>query len=99
MEAKAEKDEEAAREFEKFKMMQEHETELAQIEADKIKSKYASLASAKAAEASAKARRKRGGLFGSIGDAISGTFDRVFKVADIAGTLATEKLGLQEYVE
>ena len=99
LEAKAEKDEEAAREFEKFKMMQEHETELAQIEADKIKSKYASLASAKAAEASAKARRKRGGLFGSIGDAISGTFDRVFKVADIAGTLATEKLGLQEYVE
>jgi hypothetical protein len=99
LEAKAEKDEEAAREFEKFKMMQEHETELAQIEADKIKSKYASLASAKAAEAKAKASQKRGGLFGSIGDAISGTFDRVFKVADVAGALATDKLGLQDYVE
>lgn len=99
LEAKAEKDEQAAREFEKFKMMQDHETELAQIEADKIKSKYASLASAKAAEAKAKASQKRGGLFGSIGDAISGTFDRVFKVADVAGALATDKLGLQDYVE
>ena len=99
LEAKAERDEQAAREFEKFKMMQDHETELAQIEADKIKSKYASLASAKAAEAKAKASQKRGGLFGSIGDAISGTFDRVFKVADVAGALATDKLGLQNYVE
>lgn len=99
LEAKAESDEQAAREFEKFKMMQDHETELAKIEADKIKSKYASLASAKAAEAKAKASQKRGGLFGSIGDAISGTFDRVFKVADVAGALATDKLGLQDYVE
>ena len=99
LEAKAERDEQAAREFEKFKMMQDHETELAQIEADKIKSKYASLASAKAAEAKAKASQKRGGLFGSIGDAISGTFDRVFKVADVAGALATDKLGLEDYLE
>lgn len=99
LEAKAERDEQAAREFEKFKMMQDHETELAEIEADKIKSKYASLASAKAAEAKAKASQKRGGLFGSMGDAISGTFDRVFKVADVAGALATDKLGLGEYVE
>ncbi len=99
LEAKAERDEQAAREFEKFKMMKEHETELAQIEADKIKSKYASLASAKAAEAKAKASQKRGGLFGSIGDAISGTFDRVFKVADVAGALVTDKLGLEDYVE
>ena len=99
LEAKAERDERAAQELEKFKMMQDHETELAEIEADKIKSKYASLASAKAAEAKAKTSQKRGGLFGSIGDAISGTFDRVFKVADVAGALATDKLGLQEYVE
>lgn len=99
LEAKAERDERAAQELEKFKMMQDHETELAEIEADKIKSKYASLASAKAAAAKAAASRKSGGLFGSIGDAISGTFDRVFKVADVAGALATDKLGLQEYVE
>ena len=99
LEAKAERDEQAAREFEKFKMMQDHETELAEIEADKIKSKYASLASAKAAAAKAAASKKSGGLFGSIGDAISGTFDRVFKVADVAGALVTDKIGLQEYVE
>ena len=76
-------------------MMQEHETELAEIEADKIKSKYASMASAKAAAAKAKSS----GLFGSIGNAISGTFDRIFKVADVAGALITDKCGLQEYVE
>ena len=99
LEAKAERDEQAARELEKFKMMQEHEKDLAEIEADKIKSKYESMASAKAAEASAKASRRSGGLFGSIGDAISGTFDRVFKVADVAGALVTDKLGLEDYVE
>lgn len=43
--------------------------------------------------------QQRGGLFGPIGDAISGTFDRVFKVADVAGALTTDKLGLQDYVE
>lgn len=95
LEAKAERDEQAAREFEKFKMMQEHETELAEIEADKIKSKYSSMAAAKAAAAKAKGH----GIFGAIGDAISGTFDRVFKVADVAGALITDKMGLQQYNE
>ena len=95
LEAKAERDERAAREFERFKMSLEHETELAEIEADKIRSKYASMASAKAAEAKA----KRSGLFGSIGYAISGTFDRIFKVADVAGALITDKCGLQDYTE
>lgn len=93
LEAKAERDEQAARELEKFKMMQEHETELAEIEADKIKSKYTSLAAAKAAKS------KSHGFFGAIGDAISGTFDRVFEVADVAGALITDKLGLQQYNE
>ena len=95
LEAEAKRDAQAAREFEKFKMMQEHETELAEIEADKIKSKYASMASAKAAAAKAKSS----GLFGSIGDAISGTFDRIFKVADVAGALIPDKMGLQQYSE
>ena len=95
LEAKAERDERAAQELEKFKMMQEHETELAEIEADKIKSKYSSMAAAKAAAAKAKGH----GLFGAIGDAISGTFDRVFKVADVAGALITDKMGLQKYNE
>lgn len=95
LEAKAERDERATQEFEKFKMMQEHETELAEIEADKIKSKYSSMAAAKAAAAKAKGH----GIFGAIGDAISGTFDRVFKVADVAGALITDKMGLQQYNE
>ena len=95
LEAKAERDERAAQELEKFKMMQEHEAELAQIEADKIKSKYSSMAAAKAAAAKAKGH----GLCGAIGDAISGTFDRVFKVADVAGALITDKMGLQKYNE
>ena len=99
LEAKAERDAKAARELEKFKMMQEHEKELSEIEAEKIKSKYASLAAAKEATAKAKYSHRSGGVFGSVGDAISGTFDRVFKVADVAGALATDKLGLQEYVE
>lgn len=92
LEAKAERDEQAARELEKLKMLYEHESELATIEADKIKSKYQSIASAKAAAAS----KKSGGLFGSIGDAISGTFDRVFKVADTVGGFLSDKLGLGE---
>lgn len=97
LEAKAERDEQAARELDKLKMLYEHESELATIEADKIKAKYESMASAKAAEAQAKASRRSGGLFGSIGDAISGTFDRVFKVADTVGGFLNDKLDLGEY--
>lgn len=70
LEAKAERDEQAARDLEKFKMMQEHEKELAEIEADKIKVKYESLASAKAAEAS-----KNKGFWGGLGDRILGGLD------------------------
>ena len=94
LEAKAERDEQAARELEKLKMLYEHESELATIEADKIKSKYQSMASAKAAQAQANSRPQ--GLFGSLGYAISGTFDRIFKVADTAGSFLSEKLGIGE---
>ena len=88
LEAKAERDEQAARELEKFKMMQEHEKELAEIEASKIKAKYQSMASAKAAQA------RPQGLFGSLGYAISGTFDRIFKASDTVGSFLSEKLGI-----
>lgn len=94
LEAKAERDEQAARELEKLKMLYEHESELATIEADKIKSKYQSMASAKALQAQASSRPQ--GLFGSLGHAISGTFDRIFKVADTAGSFLSEKLGIDE---
>ena len=90
LEAKAERDEQAARDLEKFKMMQEHAKELAQIEADKIKSKYQSMASAKAAQA------RPQGLFGSLGYAISGTFDRIFKASDTVGSFLSEALDLDE---
>lgn len=94
LEAKAERDEQAARELERFKLMQEHETELAEIEADKMKTKYK--AQAAAAKANSSSNR---GLFGSLGYAIGGTFERIFKVADVAGAALTDKLELGKYKE
>lgn len=94
LEAKAERDEQAARELERFRLMQEHETELAEIEADKMKTKY----KAQAAAAKANSSNNRG-LFGSLGYAIGGTFERVFKVADVAGAALTDKLELGKYKE
>lgn len=87
LEAKAERDEQAARELEKLIMLYEHEEALADIEASKIRAKY----EAQAAAASAKQRPT--GLLGSLGYAISGTFDRIFSVADNIGSHAAEALG------
>lgn len=92
LEAKAERDERAAQELQKVQMLYDHEEELATIEADKIKSKFQSMAAAKA-------RSGNRGLFGSIGYAISGVAERVFKVADVAGAVLTDKMGLQDYVD
>ncbi len=94
LEAKAERDEQAARELERFRLMQEHETELAEIEADKMKTKY----KAQAAAAKANSSNNRG-LFGSLGYAIGGSFERIFKVADVAGAALTDKLELGKYKE
>lgn len=90
LEAKAERDEQAARELEKVKMLYDHEEELANIEADKVKAKYQAMAAAKA--------NKSKGIFGALGDAISGVSERVFSVADVAGAALTDKLGLGDYV-
>lgn len=95
LEAKAERDEQAARDLERFKLMQEHETELAEIEADKIKMKY----KAQAAAAKANNSGSNRGLFGSLGYAIGGTFERIFKVADVAGAALTDKMELGKYKE
>lgn len=95
LEAKAERDEQAARELERLKLMQEHETELAEIEADKVKTKY----KAQAAAAKANSGGSNRGLFGSLGYAIGGTFERIFKVADVAGAALTDNLGLGKYTE
>lgn len=94
LEAKAEKDEEAAREFEKFKMMQEHETELAQIEADKMKAKYQAQAAAKAAEA-----KSSKGFWGKLGERIIGVTDRAIKGIDVMDEIINDKFGIQDYVK
>ena len=92
LEAKAERDEQAARELQKLEMLYTHEEELADIEASKFKAKY----EAQAAAAAAKSNSRPTGILGSIGYAISGTFDRIFKVADTAGGLISKKMGLEE---
>ena len=93
-EAKAEKDEEAAREFEKFKMMQDHETELAEIEADKMKAKYQAQAAAKAAEA-----KSSKGFWGKLGERIIGVTDRAIKGIDVMDEIINDKFGIQDYVK
>ncbi len=95
LEARAEREQQAARELEKFKMMQDHETELSEIEADKIKMKY----KANAAAAKANNSGSNRGLFGSLGYAIGGTFERIFKVTDVAGATLTDKMDLKKYKE
>ncbi len=94
LEAKAERDEQAAREFEKFKMMQDHETELAQIECDKMKAKYQAQAAAKAAEA-----KGSKGFWGKLGDRIIGVTDRAIKGLDVMDEVINEKFGMQDYVK
>ncbi len=94
LEAKAERDERTAQELERFKLMQEHETELAGIEADKMKMKFKAQAAASKANGSSNR-----GLFGSLGYAIGGTFERIFKVADVAGAALTDKMELGKYKE
>lgn len=94
LEAKAERDEQAAREFEKFKMMQDHEAELAQIECDKMKAKYQAQAAAKAAEA-----KGSKGFWGKLGDRIIGVTDRAIKGIDIMDEVINEKFGMQDYVK
>lgn len=71
LEAKAERDEQAARELEKLKMLYDHEEELADREVDKVR--YQSEAQA----AAAAARNRPRGLFGSIGYAITSVTDAV----------------------
>ena len=85
LEAKAERDEQAARELEKLMMLYEHEESLADIEASKVRAKYEAAAAAASAKAAARASSRPTGLFGALGYAITGTFDRVFDVADFVG--------------
>lgn len=72
LEAKAERDEQAARELQKLQMLYEHEEELAQKEVDKIEAKYSNMATAAAN------RSQPRGLFGALGYAITRTTDAIF---------------------
>lgn len=73
LEAKAERDEQAARELQKLQMQYENQQALAEIEADKIRAQYEAQAAAAAA-----ANRPRG-LLGSIGYAITSVTDAILK--------------------
>ena len=84
LEAKAERDEAAARELEKIKMLYDNQKDLAEIEADKVKSRYA----AQAAAAQVQARPR--GLFGALGYAVYGVADRVFRATDAIGGMLKE---------
>lgn len=77
LEAKAERDEQAARELEKLKMRYKHEEQLAQTEADKIKCKYESKANAIAMEKAMRyeSDQKNKGFWGKLGDRILGGID------------------------
>lgn len=78
LEAKAERDEEAARELEKLRLGQEHEKELAEIEADKIKTKYEAKANAAAMEREMRRESdNKKGFWGSLGSRIIGGIDWV----------------------
>lgn len=89
LEEKAERDENAERELMKLNMKYEHEAELCELEVRKVTAKYTCEEAARKAEANArvaqariKAENKRNTLFGSIGYAISGTFERAFRAVD-----------------
>jgi len=69
LEAKAERDEQAARELEKLKLLYDHETDLAQKEVDKV------MYQARAQASAASARSKPTGFFGSLGYAITSFTD------------------------
>ena len=72
LEARAEREAAAQRAWELEKAKMDHETELAQIEADKFVAKYQAQASAEAAKA-----QNRKGFWGSLGDRILGGIDAV----------------------
>lgn len=72
LEAKAERDEQAASELEKLKMQYENKEALAQIEAEKYK------AQVEAKAAAAASRNRPRGLFGALGYAVTEFTDAIF---------------------
>ena len=79
LEARAERDAAAQREWDMEKAKMDHETELVQIEADKMKCKYQSQANAVAMEKAMRAESdaKHKSFWGKLGDRIIGGIDFV----------------------
>ena len=86
LEARAERDAAAQREWDMEKAKMDHETELVQIEADKMKCKYESQANAVAMEKAMRAESdaKHKSFWGKLGDRIIGGIDFVGdKIGDL----------------
>lgn len=78
LEAKAERDSIAAREFRALKLKYEQEEKLVQIEADKLKCKYESKANAVAMERAMRHESdSKKGFWGSLGDRVLGGIDAI----------------------
>lgn len=78
LEAKAERDSIAAREYRDLKLKYEQEEKLVQIEADKIKCKYESKANAVAMERAMRHESdSKKGFWGSLGDRVLGGIDAI----------------------
>lgn len=80
-EAKCEKRAKAEMEYEKYKLQLQHAKELEEINADRLKAKYEAEASIRAADRQFQ-NNPPTSLFGSIGYAIGGTFQRIFRGVD-----------------
>ena len=94
LEAKAERDEQAARELETLQMLYDHEEQLASYEADKVKAKYEAQASAAAAKS-----QRSNNVFSALGYFINGASDRIFKTADVLGNAFAGEYGFDKYMD
>lgn len=81
LEVKKEKEEQAAIEFEKYKLDMQHAKELEEIKSERLKGKYEAEAAVQAASLKYQSNPPTS-LFGSIGYAIGGTFQRIFRGID-----------------
>ncbi len=92
LEAKAERDEQAANELKKLEMKYAHETEIAEIECEKMKAKYQAQAAAQAAQA-----KNSKGFWGKMGDRVLSVTDRAIKGMDVIDEIMIDKFELGDY--
>lgn len=92
LEAKAERDEQAARDLQKLDMLYKHQEELAKYECEKMTAKYQ-------AQAVAKQATSQKGFRGKLGDRIIGVTDRAIKGTDVLSAAIDDKFELGEYTQ